>query len=88
MFAVFIPIILNNKMYHCIGVSFAYPNQKPLFKNVDFGVDLSSRVAIVGPNGVGKSTFLKLLTGALQPTSGEMRMNHRMVCTFNCIMII
>ncbi|XP_050526613.1 ATP-binding cassette sub-family F member 1 [Daktulosphaira vitifoliae] len=60
------------------SVNFAYPNQKPLFKNVDFGVDLSSRVAIVGPNGVGKSTFLKLLTGDLQPTEGEMRMNHRM----------
>ncbi|XP_022174020.1 ATP-binding cassette sub-family F member 1 isoform X2 [Myzus persicae] len=60
------------------STSFAYPNQKPLFKNVDFGVDLNSRVAIVGPNGVGKSTFLKLLTGDLQPTIGEMRMNHRM----------
>ncbi|VVC27289.1 Hypothetical protein CINCED_3A007740 [Cinara cedri] len=60
------------------NVSFAYPGQKPLFKNVDFGVDLNSRVAIVGPNGVGKSTFLKLLTNDLQPTIGEMRMNHRM----------
>ncbi|XP_001947037.1 ATP-binding cassette sub-family F member 1 [Acyrthosiphon pisum] len=60
------------------STSFAYPNQKPLFKNVDFGVDLNSRVAIVGPNGVGKSTFLKLLTGDLQPTIGEMRKNHRM----------
>uniref|UniRef100_A0A2H8TQ80 ATP-binding cassette sub-family F member 1 n=1 Tax=Melanaphis sacchari TaxID=742174 RepID=A0A2H8TQ80_9HEMI len=60
------------------NVSFAYPSQKPLFKDVDFGVDLNSRVAIVGPNGVGKSTFLKLLTGDLQPTIGEMRMNHRM----------
>lgn len=65
--------------FNCIGVSFAYPSQKPLFKNVDFGVDLNSRVAIVGPNGVGKSTFLKLLTGDLQPSDGEMRMNHRMV---------
>lgn len=66
-----------------VGVSFAYPSQKPLFKNVDFGVDLSSRVAIVGPNGVGKSTFLKLLTGDLQPTYGEMRMNHRMASYFH-----
>lgn len=60
------------------STDFAYPTQKPLFKNVDFGVDLNSRVAIVGPNGVGKSTFLKLLTGDLQPTTGEMRKNHRM----------
>lgn len=65
-----------------------YPGQKPLFKNVDFGVDLNSRVAIVGPNGVGKSTFLKLLTGDLQPTVGEMRINHRMVITFLHIVFI
>ena len=35
---------------------------------------MESRVAIVGPNGVGKSTFLKLLMGDIEPTSGEARM--------------
>ena len=30
------------------------------FVNMDFNIDLSSREAIVGPNGVGKSTFLRL----------------------------
>ena len=33
-----------------------------LFKQVEFGIDMQSRVAIVGPNGVGKSTFLKVTT--------------------------
>jgi ATP-binding cassette, subfamily F, member 1 len=36
------------------NVTFAFEGQKPLFINVDFGIDLSSRIAIVGPNGVGK----------------------------------
>lgn len=40
---------------------------------------MSSRVAIVGPNGVGKSTFLKLLIGDLIPPQGESRKNHRLV---------
>jgi len=31
-----------------------------------------------GPNGVGKSTFLNLLIGVLEPTSGEWRKNHRL----------
>ncbi|XP_072391227.1 ATP-binding cassette sub-family F member 1 [Diabrotica undecimpunctata] len=57
---------------------FAYPGQKPLFVDTDFGIDMSSRVAIVGPNGVGKSTFLKLLTGDLSPDKGENRKNHRL----------
>merc|ERR1719445_1401352 len=58
--------------------SFNYPGQPPLFKKVDFGIDMESRIAIVGPNGVGKSTFLKLLIGDLDPTSGEMRKNNRL----------
>jgi ATP-binding cassette subfamily F protein 1 len=60
------------------NVTFAYSGQKPLFVNTDFGIDMNSRVAIVGPNGVGKSTFLKLLTGDLDPQQGEVRKNHRL----------
>lgn len=40
-------------------VSFGYPGCEPLYTNVNFGVDLDSRVALVGPNGAGKvSTIL------------------------------
>ncbi|XP_066158043.1 ATP-binding cassette sub-family F member 1 [Euwallacea fornicatus] len=60
------------------NVTFAYPGQKPLFVKTDFGIDMNSRVAIVGPNGVGKSTFLKLLVGELTSQEGESRMNHRL----------
>lgn len=60
------------------NVSFNYPAHPPLFKNCDFGIDMQSRVAIVGPNGVGKSTFLKLLMGDLEAVSGEARRNLRL----------
>lgn len=50
-----------------------------MFIDADFGIDLTSRVAIVGPNGVGKSTFLKLLMGDLTPQKGELTKNHRLV---------
>ncbi|KAH8400454.1 hypothetical protein KR222_000446 [Zaprionus bogoriensis] len=60
------------------NVTFSFPGQKPLFIKADFGIDLTSRVAIVGPNGVGKSTFLKLLLGELEPQEGEQRKNHRL----------
>lgn len=40
-------------------------------------MDLDSRVAIVGPNGTGKSTLLKLMTGGLEPLDGMVkRHNH------------
>ncbi|XP_067267447.1 ATP-binding cassette sub-family F member 1 isoform X1 [Chanodichthys erythropterus] len=64
------------------SVDFGYEGQKPLFKNVDFGIDMESRICIVGPNGVGKSTLLLLLTGKLIPSKGEMRKNHRLKVGF------
>ena len=60
------------------NVTFGYDASKPLLKDSDFGIDMESRIAIVGPNGVGKSTFLKLLIGELTPQQGEQRKNHRL----------
>jgi len=58
------------------NISYHYKDQPYLFKNVEFGIDMESRVAIVGPNGVGKSTFLKLLMGDIEPVKGEQRQNR------------
>jgi ATP-binding cassette subfamily F protein 3 len=52
--------------------SFGYPGGPILFKNLNFGIDLDSRIAMVGSNGIGKSTILKLISGDLQPTSGTV----------------
>ncbi|XP_055628578.1 ATP-binding cassette sub-family F member 1 [Toxorhynchites rutilus septentrionalis] len=72
------PLPLQPPILGLHNVNFNFPNMKPLFAGVDFGIDMSSRVAIVGPNGVGKSTFLKLLVGDLEPRTGEVRSNHRL----------
>ncbi|KAI2474733.1 Uup ATPase component ABC transporter protein [Pyrenophora tritici-repentis] len=52
------------------GVSFGYNKDNILLRNVDLDVQLDSRIGIVGPNGAGKTTALKLLIGALSPTTG------------------
>lgn len=56
------------------NVTFSYSGkpQDNLYENLDFGVDMDSRTALVGPNGVGKSTLLRIFTGKLQPTSGTV----------------
>lgn len=60
-------------------VWFRYADDREwLFTNLEFGIDMNSRIAIVGNNGVGKSTFLKLLTGDNTPTKGEVKLNHRL----------
>ena len=55
-------------------VTFSYSgNAKDnLYENLDFGVDMDSRTALVGPNGVGKSTLLRIFTGKLSPTGGTV----------------
>ncbi|SCV04630.1 LAME_0H19966g1_1 [Lachancea meyersii CBS 8951] len=55
-------------------ISFAYDGkaENNLYEHLNFGVDMDSRVALVGPNGVGKSTLLKIMTGELSAQSGRV----------------
>jgi len=55
-------------------VTFGYSGKKAdnLYEHLDLGVDMDSRTALVGPNGVGKSTLLRIMTGKLSPTSGSV----------------
>ncbi|MEM8871574.1 MAG: ABC-F family ATP-binding cassette domain-containing protein, partial [Pseudomonadota bacterium] len=46
----------------------------PVVRNFDLRVERGDRVAVVGPNGVGKTSLLNLLTGQLAPDSGRVRL--------------
>ncbi len=46
-----------------------------LFSNVSFGLDLGERLGIVGKNGAGKSTFLKIIARTLEPDTGNVTLN-------------
>src|SRR4030081_3330263 len=49
-----------------------------VLKHVDFSIDSSEIVAVIGENGAGKSTFAKIVAGAVQPESGELTIRgHR-----------
>ena len=54
------------------GVSFGI-GSRTLFKDIHFSVTSGMRVGLVGPNGGGKTTLLRLLRGDLQPESGKIR---------------
>ena len=45
---------------------------RPLFSDVSFVVNAKDRIALVGKNGAGKSTMLKIMAGLQQPTSGNV----------------
>lgn len=58
-------------------VSFNYPNCPVLFKNVTCALWTDSRITLCGPNGIGKSTLLNLMTGVLEPTAGFVTLNRQ-----------
>ncbi|QNO14578.1 ABC-F type ribosomal protection protein [Alkalicella caledoniensis] len=56
------------------SVSFGY-SEKIIFEKISISIKKGERIGIIGPNGVGKSTLLKLLTGHLNPQKGEIVLN-------------
>ncbi len=55
-----------------VNISFAY-NNKDVIRNFSLQVQKGEKIGIIGPNGVGKSTFLKLLSKQLAPSQGKIR---------------
>jgi len=54
------------------NVSFSYDPQKPLIKNFNFSAKAGECICVVGKNGKGKTTLLKLMSGVLKPQNGEI----------------
>jgi len=56
------------------GVTFAYPGSDvKVLDNVSFQIEAGERIAIIGPNGIGKTTLMRLLAGDLKPNKGEIK---------------
>jgi ATP-binding cassette subfamily F protein uup len=58
-------------------VSFAW-GDKPVIAHFSGTVIRGDKIGLIGPNGIGKSTFLKLLMGELKPSSGEVRRGSKL----------
>lgn len=58
-------------------VSFSW-GAEPIISHFTGSVLRGDKIGLIGPNGVGKSTFLKLLMGVLKPTSGEIRLGSKL----------
>lgn len=58
------------------NVSFKYPNSdRFIYKNLSFKINDGKKLAIVGVNGVGKTTLVKLISRLYKPTEGEILLN-------------
>ena len=68
--------IENNFSFEFENVSFKYPGtDNYVIKNLTLTLDSGSKFAVVGPNGSGKTTFIKLLTRLYDVTEGTIKLN-------------
>jgi ATPase subunit of ABC transporter with duplicated ATPase domains len=55
------------------GLVHAYEGDEPLFKNTNLLIEAGEKIAVIGANGVGKTTFLKCLVNDVTPTGGTIK---------------
>ena len=65
-------VVSGNDVLHVEGMSKSF--RKPLFSNINFDIKKGEVVAIVGANGIGKTTLMKILNRRLSPDSGFFRL--------------
>ena len=62
-------------VYKATGLTAGYP-QKVVFKNADIEIKRGEKVALVGRNGEGKTTLMRVIMGQLEPMAGESKIGH------------
>ncbi len=65
----------GKRMLQIKGISFAYPDGPELITDLTLEIFKGDRIAVIGPNGRGKTTLLNLIAKELQPTAGEISYN-------------
>ena len=65
-----IPVEVDN-------LTFSYPNSEKLYDRLSFLISPDERFLVVGENGVGKSTLLKLIMGILTPNEGQIKFSQK-----------
>ena len=63
---------MNNTAVFFKDICFKY-NNHPVLKNINLAIKKSDFLAIIGPNGGGKSTLLKIILGLITPDSGSIK---------------
>lgn len=60
------------------GVGFSWGPDKPVINNFTSTVIRGDKIGLIGPNGIGKSTFLKILLGDLEPEQGSVKIGTKL----------
>ena len=72
------PEELRSPMIALDGVDAGYAPGKPVLRKLDLRIDNDDRIALLGANGNGKSTLVKLLSGRLEPMAGKIKQSAKL----------
>jgi ATP-binding cassette, subfamily F, member 3 len=73
------PLPVGELPIRATGISKAYDPENPILTNVDLTVYRGERLSLIGSNGTGKSTLIKMLVGTLEPDAGQIVRNQQLV---------
>ncbi|KAH9599073.1 ABC-transporter extension domain [Trypanosoma melophagium] len=71
------PEAVSGSYLQMVDTEFGYKPGEVLFRDVNFGLDEDSRIGLLGANGAGKSTFMNLCLGKLEPRRGHVVRNKK-----------
>ncbi len=60
--------------YTINSLTFSYPKSETILENVNINIDKSQHIGLIGPNGCGKTTLVKLMIGVLKPCTGQIHL--------------
>lgn len=67
------------EMFRCENLGFSYDGVKKVFSGIEFNVARGDKVALIGYNGLGKTTLMRIIAGTRQPTEGKAVLGHNVV---------
>lgn len=67
------------EMFRCEKLGFSYDGERFVFRGLDFSISRGDKVALIGYNGLGKTTLMRILAGTRQPTEGKAVLGHNVV---------
>ena len=67
------------EMFRCEKLGFAYELPKFVFRGVSYNVARGDKVALIGYNGLGKTTLMRIMAGVREPTEGKAVIGHNVV---------
>ena len=67
------------EMFRCEHLGFSYDGKKKVLDDVSFQIVRGDKVALIGYNGLGKTTLMRIIAGTRQPTSGLAVLGHNVI---------